>query len=57
MGEGEKIRKVVGKGKPKRPLQRAFELRQMMIDLRGPREDDNYGHIRKTVGRAKPKQG
>jgi hypothetical protein len=45
------IRKVVGSGVNERPLQRAFRLRQMLIELRGEHEDPDHAHIRKLVGR------
>lgn len=56
MGRDEKIRRTVGKLRPKRPLEQAFEFRRMLIELRGEREDSNYGHIRKTVGRPQSKR-
>jgi hypothetical protein len=50
------IRKVVGQAKPQRPLQAAFELRKMLLDLLGynPVPDDE--HVRKTVGRSEPQR-
>lgn len=54
----ERIRKQVGRGKSETPLQRAFRQRQMLIELRGERpEDDDGDHIRKTVGKPGPKSG
>ncbi len=45
------IRKQVGSGVEETPLQRAFRMRQMLIELRGEREDPGHAHIRKLVGR------
>ncbi len=44
------IRKQVGSGVEERPLQRAFRMRQMLIELRGEREDSGHAYIRKQVG-------
>ncbi len=48
-----KINKTVGKPKAESPLQRAFRLRTMLIELRGERLKEDNAHIRKLVGRVK----
>ncbi|MFW6303759.1 MAG: hypothetical protein ACOC2L_03985 [Candidatus Sumerlaeota bacterium] len=51
-----RIRKEVGSGRTERPLERAWRMRQMLIELRGEREDPDHAHIRKLVGRTGPKK-
>lgn len=56
--EGERIRKEVGKPVQEDPLMRAWRLRQMVIELRGERpEDDDGDFVRKLVGRPRQTKG
>lgn len=52
-----RIRKVVGRQPLRRPLQRAFTLRKMIVELRGNDTGSEHGHIRKTVGGPKQERG
>lgn len=50
------VRKRVGEAPEETPLQRAFRVRCMLLQLRGERETDDK-HIRRRVGRTKQGQG
>ena len=51
-----RIRKQLGRPREENPLQRAWRLRQMTIELYGEQEDPDHAHIRKLVGRTRPKK-
>lgn len=46
----DRPRKEVGNLLKERPLERAFRMRRMLLELRGPGKEDDGEHIRKLVG-------
>ena len=50
------IRKTVGVSKNISPLQRAFKLRSMVIEFTDKQNLSDDEHVRKTVGKVKPKK-